>query len=79
MTGLFPDALRDAIESKSLYGASESFGVVTLVLLVIVLLEQEALRAAGASPARQAVLSAVAVPLLLAVLLTIGFRIGELL
>jgi hypothetical protein len=49
------------------------------VLLVIVLLEQEALRVAGASPARQAVLSAVAIPLLLAVLLTIGFRVGELL
>ena len=78
MTGLLPDVIRDAIESRSLFAASESFGVVTLVLLVVVLLEQEALLAAGTKLARLRVLSAVAAPLLVVVLLNVGLRIREL-
>lgn len=79
MTGLLPQVIRDAIEDQSLYGASESFGVVALVLLVVLLLELEALRVMRTTPARATVLSALVVPLLIAVMLTITLRITALL
>ena len=44
MTGLLPQVVRDAIENESFYAASESFGIVALVLLVALLLELETLR-----------------------------------
>jgi len=71
VSGLLPEVIRHAIGSRSLYGASESFGVVTLVLLVLVLLEREALRVAAARPQRLAALSAVAAPLFVAGLVTL--------
>lgn len=79
MTGLLPQVIRDAIESQSVYAASESFGIVALVLLVVLLLELEMLRVVRAAPDRGTVLSAVAVPLLLAVMLTILLRVTALL
>ncbi|MDP8909470.1 MAG: hypothetical protein M3N47_10230 [Chloroflexota bacterium] len=78
MTSLLPQVVRDAIESRSLYDASESFGIVTFVLLVVLLLEQELLRVARTAPVRAAVLTAVSVPLLLAVVLTIVLRVTSL-
>jgi hypothetical protein len=79
VSGLLPEVIRHAIGSRSLYGASESFGVVTLVLLVLVLLEREALRVAAARPPRLAALSAIAAPLFVAAMLTIALRIAALL
>lgn len=78
MTGLLPPVIRDAIESQTVYAASESFGIVAFVLLVILLLEQEVLRVVRMAPVRAAVVAATAVPLLLAVMLTLIVRVTEL-
>ena len=78
MTGLLPEVVRDAIEGQSVYSASESFGIVALVLLVVLLLEQEVLRVVRAAPVRATVLSALTVPLLIAVMATIVLRVLEL-
>lgn len=78
MTGLLPDTIREAVQSRGDYPASESFGLVTLVVLGVVLIEREILRLVRASPARMAALFAAAVPLTVAVALTIGVRIADL-
>lgn len=79
MTGLLPEVIRETVEAKSLYGASTSFGVVALVVLVIMLVESEALRVAMPRSTTANALSAVAVPLLIAVMLTIAARVLALL
>lgn len=79
MTALLPDVVRDAIQSQSVYSASESFGVVTLALLIILLLELEALRVTHHSRERTPALQAVTGPVLLAVVLSIVVRVIELL
>lgn len=79
MTGLLPEVIREAVRNESLYSASESFGVVAFVLLVVLLLEQEALRVMRTAPDRAAVLSALVLPLLIAVMLTIILRVTKLL
>ena len=79
MTGLLPPVVRQAIEDQSVYAASETFGVVALIVLVVLLLEWEALRVTRASSGRATVLSAVVVPLLLAVMLTVVLRVTALL
>ncbi|MDX6676922.1 MAG: hypothetical protein QOE31_974 [Solirubrobacteraceae bacterium] len=76
---MLPDVVRDAITGQSVYAASESFGVVALVLLVVVLLEQEGLRVARTASSRATVLSAFGVPLMIAVMLTIVLRVTALL
>lgn len=79
MTSLLPDVVRDAVEGRSLYDASESFGVVGLVLLVVLLLELEALRVTHHSGERATVVSAVVPSVLLAVMLAVILRVTELL
>jgi hypothetical protein len=79
VTELVPDLVRDAVRHKSDYAASGSFGVVTLVLLLILLLERELLRLTAAQRARLIALSAAAVPLGLAVAFTIVVRVANLL
>ncbi len=79
MTGLLPQVIRDGIQSQSLYSASESFGIVAFVLLVILLVEQEALRVTRIAADRARVLSAFVLPLLLAVMLTVTLRVTALL
>jgi hypothetical protein len=79
LTGLLPHALRDAIVDRGDAGASQSFGVVTLVVLGLVLMEREALALVHGSRARLGALFAVAASLTIAVGLTIGVRIGDLL
>lgn len=79
MNGLLPEVIRDAVEAKSLYGASTSFGLVSLALLVILLVESEGLRVARTRSTTASALSAVAVPLLVAVMLTIAARVAALL
>ena len=70
--------VRKAIDDKSVFSASESFGVITLVLLIVLLLEYAALRGASTAPARLRMLSAVIAPLLLVVMLTLVARIDAL-
>lgn len=79
MTGLLPTVVRDAVQDQSVYSASESFGLVALVLLVVLLLEQEVLRVVRAAPVRVTVLTALVVPLLIAVMATIVLRVAILL
>lgn len=79
MNGLLPDVIRDAVEAKSLYGASTSFGLVALGVLVLMLVESEALRVAVPRSNTAQALFAVALPLLLAVMLTIAARVLALL
>lgn len=78
MTALLPEIVRDAIQDRSLYSASESFGVVALVLLLVLLLQVEAQRVARRGRDQTVVLEALAWPVLLAVVLTIVRRITEL-
>jgi hypothetical protein len=78
VTGLLPTVVRDAIEGQSVYAASESFGIVAFVLLVVLLLEQEVLRVVRSAPIRTTVLAALTVPLLIAVMATIVLRVTEL-
>jgi|tagenome__1003787_1003787.scaffolds.fasta_scaffold19257135_2 hypothetical protein len=78
MTGLLPDAVRDAVQAGSDRTASESFGLVALVLLMIILIYREVLRAAGTRPAQALAFGALAMPLVVAGLLTIGYRVADL-
>lgn len=78
MNSLLPEVVRDEIVGRSLYSASESYGVVALILLVALLLELEALRVLRTAPARATIVSALAIPLLLAVMLTIILRVTAL-
>jgi hypothetical protein len=78
LTGLLPHAIRDAVAARGDYGASESFGVVTLVVLVAVLVEREILRLTHAPPALIATLFVVAATLTFVVAVTIGVRIGDI-
>ena len=78
MNSLLPEVVRDEIVGRSLYSASESYGLVALVLLVALLLELEALRVLRTAPARATIVSALAIPLLLAVMLTIILRVTAL-
>ncbi|MFL5839185.1 MAG: hypothetical protein ACJ77Z_01890, partial [Thermoleophilaceae bacterium] len=71
-------AIRDAIAERGDSAASASFGVVTLVVLGFVLIERELLAVVRGSRARLGALFAVAASLSVAVGLTIGTRIGDL-
>ena len=79
MTGLWPDSLADAITSRSVFAASESFGIVALVLLLLLLLEWDLLAVSRRSPSRVRAVSAVASSLIVVVLLTTGLRLIQLL
>jgi hypothetical protein len=74
VSGLLPYVVRHSVAHKSIFAASQSFGVVTLVLLVVLLLEYEALGLAGASRSRQLVFAICSAPLLAAFALTILAR-----
>jgi hypothetical protein len=76
MSGLLPHVVQHADSARSVLSASQSFGVVTLVLLVVLLIEREALRMAGAHPARVKALTVACVPLLVAVALTLVARVA---
>lgn len=78
MTGLLPDVVRDGIERRSLFEASETFGAVTLVLLVILLVALQTRGTAQRSSGDTTVLAALAVPLLAVVALTILLRVTSL-
>jgi hypothetical protein len=79
MTGLLPDAVREVVGSRSTFSASESFGVVTLGVLVVLLIQWQVLQVMRPSRGRYLVLSSFSVPLLVAVGLTIAARIEVLL
>lgn len=76
MSGLLPTLAQHEVASKTVFSASQSFGVVALVLLVFLLIERDVLRIARANPARRKALSIAIVPLLVAVALTIWARVA---
>jgi hypothetical protein len=73
LTSLLPNEIFDAVTDLETYAASESFGIVTLVVLVLLLVEREALSVAGVRGLTP--LSALAFPLLLVVAVTIVMRL----
>ncbi len=78
MSGLLPNAVEQAVRSRSVGGASQSFGVVAVALLLLLLVEWEAVRVTRSTSAHWFVLTAVATPLALVVLLTMAARIVPL-
>jgi hypothetical protein len=78
LTGLLPQAIRDAIVDRGDHAASQSFGVVTLVVLGLVLIERDALALVRGSRARLEALFVVAASLSVVVGVTIGVRIADL-
>jgi hypothetical protein len=78
VTGLLPDVVRHGVQDRSIYGASESFGVVTLVLLLALLVEWQMLELRNAARLQLKGMFALALPLVLAVALTIAARIEHL-
>jgi hypothetical protein len=77
VSGLLPHVIRHAVTGKSVLLASQSFGVVALVLVVFLLLEREAVRVTRVGRARLIPLF-FSVPLLVAVALTIAARVDLL-
>lgn len=78
MSDLLPHVLRHAVAHKSVFAASQSFGVVALALLVALMIEREVLRVAGVSRFRQIGFSICSAALLATVALTIAARLGVL-
>jgi hypothetical protein len=74
VTGLLPHLLRQGVTAKSVSAASQSFGVVVFVLLVLLLLELEAIRVLRRGSGRILTISIVSAPLFVALLLTIAAR-----
>lgn len=76
MSDLLPRVIWHAVTSKSVSLASQSFGVVALTLVVVLLVEREVLRAARTDRARRTGITVFALPLLVAVALTIAARLA---
>jgi hypothetical protein len=79
VTGFLPHVVRDAISARGDYGASETFGVVALVVLLVLLVEHEVVRTASGARAWLVPLFVAATSLAVAVGLTAAVRIGDLL
>jgi hypothetical protein len=79
VTSLLPDVVREAVRSRSDYSASGTFGVVALVLFLVLLLEREIVQVVRASRRSLIAISAVALPLGVAVALEIWIRVVDLL
>lgn len=78
MSDFLPHVLRHAVAQKSVFAASQSFGVVALALLVALMVEREALRTGGFRRTRQVAFSICSAVLLVTVALTIIARIAVL-
>ncbi len=78
MSGLLPHGIEQAVRARSVGGASQSFGAVVVALLMLLLIEWEAVRVARSTSAHWALLTAVSAPLVVVVLLTIVARLAPL-
>jgi hypothetical protein len=74
MTGLLPHALSHAVQSRTLSGASQSFGVIPLLLALILLVGFDVGRIAGMTVAQRRLVVVIAVPLLTVAGLTMAAR-----
>ena len=77
MSGLLPHVVREAVEQKSLFAASASFGLVALILLFVLLVEWDGIESSAESR-RVVGLGAVVLPLFVAVLLTLAARVAHI-
>jgi hypothetical protein len=73
---LLPHVVREALQRKSVLGASTSFGVVALILLLVLLIEWDAMGSVRPSSKRLG-FGAVVAPLLVIVLLTMAARVAR--
>jgi hypothetical protein len=78
VSDLLPHTIRHAVAHQSVFAASQSFGVVALVLLVALLVEREALRVARFDRARRVAFSICSASLLVTLALTIAARLATL-
>lgn len=76
MSGLLPHIVRHAVAGQTVFAASQSLGVVTLALVIILMIEREVLVAGRVPRGRLIGLSVIAVPVLVAVALTIAARLA---
>jgi hypothetical protein len=76
VSDLLPHVVHHAVTQKSVLAASQSFGVIALVLLVALMIEREALRVAGVSRSRQIAFSICSASLVAVVALTIAARLA---
>jgi hypothetical protein len=79
MSGLIPDPIHETIASQTLYSTSETFGLVVFVLLLVLLVEREAIAAARPTSNPSVFLSTICVPLLVVFLTTAVARVLVLL
>jgi hypothetical protein len=78
MTGLFPSAIRDAVEHRGNWHASQSYGVVLLAVLLVLLCELQALSLTRTSPDRRTILAALVAPLLIVFVAVTATRLADL-
>lgn len=78
MTGLLPHVVAHAVERRSVYGASTSYGLIALVLLLVLLAEWDAIGSLARLPRRSLMFAAVTIPLAVAASLTIITRVALL-
>jgi hypothetical protein len=78
VTGLLPDAVREALAHGSPFGGGQTFGVVALVLLIALLVERELLAFNGRS-LRSGLLSVFVPPLLAVFIISTIARVVALL
>jgi hypothetical protein len=77
-SGLLPHGVQQAVHGQSVTAASQSYGLVVLALLVVLLFEWEALRLVAPETGRRTVIVAVSAPLLVVFVLTIAARLALL-
>ena len=76
MTWLVPNDVLDAVKAKTAGATSGTYGVVAVMLLILLLVQLEATRAGTEDVARRRALSAMAGPLVVAVVVVIGARVA---
>jgi flagellar biogenesis protein FliO len=79
MNGLLPPIVDHAVRARTVSGASQSFGALALIVLMLVLIEWELVRLMRGRTPHWSQLLAVAAPLLAGVSLTIVARLAPLL
>jgi hypothetical protein len=78
MNGLLPHAVEQAVRARSVYGASQSFGAVVVVLLLLLALEWEAVRMLRGRSGQWILLTVLSIPLVLVVGLLLVARLAPL-
>jgi hypothetical protein len=80
VTSLINKATEDVLGAHSFQALSATVGVVAILLLILLLVEREVLRAFGGvrAAARVRTLTAASLPLLVAAIAIIGTRLGDL-